>query len=146
LTHSPAHFRRWAMQEYDGGWCQYRVESFTPLTPLVSPWGKAGRPVSYAVRVRNIGGRSWDMRPGMTAGTHLGYILLDDKENWVATGRSGLLEADVPPGEAIDLTLVVAPISRPGRYRLLVDLVDEGHCWFFQAGAEPYEEELEIRE
>jgi hypothetical protein len=142
LQHSPAAFRRWAMEEYDGGWCQYRIEHFAAM----SGPPRAGEPLGYQVRVRNTGVRTWHLRPGLSAGVHLGYMLFDNDNNMIAAGRSGLLDADVPSGEAIDLTLVVAPIQKPGRYRLVVDLADEGHCWFYQAGAEPLEQELDIRE
>jgi hypothetical protein len=33
-----------------------------------------------------------------------------------------------------------------GRYRLLVDMVDEQQSWFFQVGSEPLEEELDVIE
>jgi hypothetical protein len=56
------------------------------------------------------------------------------------------MEKDVEPGESVDLTLVVPPLRNPGRYRMLVDMVDESHCWFHQAGNEPLETELDVHE
>ena len=48
------------------------------------------------------------------------------------------------PGESIELTLVVGALREPGRYRLVVDLIEEQHCWFFQGGSEPLEEEIVV--
>jgi hypothetical protein len=31
-----------------------------------------------------------------------------------------------------------------GHYRLVIDLIEEGHCWFHQTGSEPWEEELDL--
>src|SRR5438128_1880138 len=82
------------------------------------------------LRVRTTGTSPWHFCPGLTSGIHPGYQVFDAAEKTIAMGRGGMLEADVAPGQAIDLTLVVPALSTPGRYRLLVDLVEEGHCWF----------------
>jgi protein tyrosine phosphatase (PTP) superfamily phosphohydrolase (DUF442 family) len=117
------------------------------IEPLEVPRAaKKGETAAIRVRVRNTGSEVWQLRPENNAGIHVGYILLDDLNQWVATGRSGLFEKQVAPGQSIDLTLVFAPWKQPGRYRLLVDMVDERHGWFFQTGSEPFEKELEIRE
>jgi protein tyrosine phosphatase (PTP) superfamily phosphohydrolase (DUF442 family) len=137
--HQPELFRHWLLEEYRGGWMTYQVECFERLT--AQP--RRGEAIAYRVRLRNTGTSSWRMRPGKKAGIHLGYILRD-QQNQGCTGRAGLLDAEVAPGETIDLTLVVDPVYRPGRYRLLVDMVDEYQCWFYQAGSEPLEEELDI--
>ena len=49
------------------------------------------------------------------------------------------------PGQLYVATLVV-PLPGPGRYRLIADVVEEGHCWFYQMGSEPWEEELVVDE
>ncbi|HJT77301.1 MAG TPA: hypothetical protein VJ739_08870, partial [Gemmataceae bacterium] len=59
--------------------------------------------------------------------------------------RAGLFAADVPPGGSIDLTLPLPALPRPGRYHLLVDMMHEQQCAFYQTGSEPLEEELEVR-
>ena len=63
----------------------------------------------------------------------------------MATDRAGLFDAVVEPGQGIDLTLAL-PALQAGRYRLLVDMIDEEQCWFFQTGSEPLEREIEVRD
>ncbi len=69
--------------------------------------------------------------------------------NWERTsffeGRGGLFDKTVPPGQEIELLAVVPPLPI-GRYRLRLDLIEEGHAWFYQLGQEPIEQELIIRE
>lgn len=141
-SHSPEIFRRWLAIEYRGGWCNYEIERFEALQETPT----AGEPLAFRVRFRNKGTGTWRFRASPTGGIHAGYLVHDDQGREVARGRGGFLDRDVPPGEAMELTLVLAPIPNPGRYRLLVDLVEEGHCWFYQTGTEPREEELVIRE
>ncbi len=138
--HAPEHFRHWVLEEYRGGWCSGAVESVQPLDAA-----RAGRPISYRVRVRNHGRASLHFRPNMGARVHVAYRVLDAEGKGAREGRAGMLAADVPPGQPLDLTLIIDPLE-PGRYYLTVDLVEESHCWFFQAGAEPWEGEILVRE
>ena len=78
---------------------------------------------------------------------HQPYVLSAlDGERLVAEGRAGLMDRRVAPGDSVAVTLVIAPLPRSGKFRLLVDMVEEQHCWFYQAGSEPYEEELVLGE
>lgn len=135
--HTPEVFRSWLAEEYSGGRV-CRFEEFACQTP----GQRVGQPLCYRVRVRNLGNEAWTLRPGLTSATQLGFVLYDDHDQTVHMGRWGLREGNVPPGEAVDLTMVVPPVSRAGRYRLFVDLMDQGDGWFFQTGSEPREEEL----
>jgi hypothetical protein len=97
-------------------------------------------------RVRNTGTAAWRFKPETNAGIHLRYVLWNDRDQQVASARAGMFHTEVPPGQTIDLTLALPALTKPGRYRLLVDMVDEQQCWFFQAGSEPLETEMEVRE
>jgi hypothetical protein len=44
----------------------------------------------------------------------------------------------------MDFAIAIPPIHEPGRYRLLIDMVDELHCWFHQTGSDPLEQEIEV--
>jgi len=139
LAHSQAVFRRWLTDGYCPGGCCCAVQ------PLAVPT-RVGKSEAAAVRVRmcNRSLRPWRFRPETNAGVHAGFIVCDRQDRWVADGRSGLFDASVEPGRSIDLTVVVPPLRHPGHYRLLIDMVDEDQCWFFQAGSPPLERELEV--
>ncbi len=139
--HTPQGFRHWLLEEYRHSWCSYAIEE---VTPVAEP--RCGSPLALRVRFRNTGIRTWNFRPAMHSGIHAGFVLWDDQEKQVADGRAGFFTKDVAPGETVDMTVVIAPPHKAGKHRLLLDLLDEKQGWFFQLGAEPREEELEIRD
>jgi len=139
--HSPRHFRRWALHEYKTG------ETFCRLGWLEKPGQvRTGEPFAVRLRARNAAALPWRLSPSLTAGIHVCYLVRDDRGEQVAGGRAGLFEAEVAPGAAVDVTVPLPGLPRPGRYRLFVDLVDEQRCMFFQTGSDPLEEEFIVRE
>jgi hypothetical protein len=141
LEHSPAAFRRWVEQDYCPGPCRCTLEWLDPPGPL-----PRGRPVARRVRAHNTSPETWHLCPDTGAGIHLTFTITDERFHYHAVGRAGLFRAEVPPGGSIDLTLALPAVNRPGRYHLLVDMIDEQQCCFYQTGSEPLEEELEVRE
>jgi hypothetical protein len=141
--HTPARFRRWAVQEYCPDCCRCAFEVPPPvLSPLrVLP----GLSFAFGVRCRNTSVRPWRMRPDRNAGVHAAFTLLDFRGRIVSDGRAGLFEATVAPGDSIDLTLAVHAPLTPGRYTLRVDMVDEQHAYFMQTGSEPLSWDVEVR-
>lgn len=140
VGHTPAVFRRWAREGYSGGPCRCEITLIEPLETA-----PAERSFAVRVRIRNTSPELWRLRPGNNAGIHAAFGVYDADRRRVATGRAGLFDAEVPPGESLDLTLVV-PGQPRGRYRLLVDMTEEQHCWFLQTGSTPFEKEFEVRE
>jgi hypothetical protein len=139
--HDPATFRHWVLEEYQGGWCHCEFEQFTPLQKTA----RKNEPLGYHVIARNRGTKDWQLHALPQAGMHLAYQVWDG-ESLLAEGRAGMYEGRIAPGEALDVTLVLRPMPKAGRFRLIVDMVEEQHCWFYQAGSEPHEEELVISE
>ena len=139
--HTSDLFRHWLIEEYQGGGRCFRVESLVPDSEV-----RADRPCGFALRIRNTGNITWHMRPGTTAGFRLGIDIRDDQERSLPMRYWGLRDAEVGPGQAIDLAFVVPRFPAPGRYRLLIDMVDPKQGWFYQLGSEPHEEELLVRE
>jgi Tyrosine phosphatase family len=138
--HTPARFRHWINAEYCPAACRCEITALD-----VPDQVKCNAPVAMRFRFRNTSEQSWNFHAGTNAGVHAVFDLKDTKGNSVASGRAGLYEAEVAPGESIDLTLALPAIHQPGRYQLMVDLNDEAQCWFFQVGSEPWERELEVR-
>jgi hypothetical protein len=139
-SHTPTAFRHWATQEYAAGGSTGRLEWVE--TPTAQP---ANEPFPLRVRARNISTHAWRMSPFLTAGIHLSFLVWDERGEQVAGGRAGHFEAEVAPGEAVDVTVPLPALHRPGRYRVFVDLIDEQRCLFYQTGSEPLEGEILVR-
>ena len=139
LAHNRATFRHWLLDEYSGGWCSAKFEEFAPLQATAH----IGTPIGFRVRVRNTGTQDWRLSANSQVGNHLAYQVWDGPR-LLAEGRAGLLEKRVRPGATLTVTLVVKPLKKTGRFRLLVDMAEEQHCWFYQTGSEPHEEELVV--
>src|SRR5439155_4632639 len=137
LRHSPAVFRRWLEEGYCPGRC--RCEITTVKIPAA-----IAREEPFVVRAhfRNTSIRRWHLSAGNTAGVHACYVLWDGLGNQLLSGRAGLFDAQVAPQEAIDLDLALPALHQAGKYRLQIDMIDEQHCLFRQAGSEPLEQEL----
>ena len=85
------------------------------------------------------------MQPGANAGVHLGWVLFTEDDHYIREGRSGMFNAVVQPGEAVELTAALPPLPA-GRYSVQLDMIDEQHAWFYQEGAtEPLTVPLEVR-
>jgi protein tyrosine phosphatase (PTP) superfamily phosphohydrolase (DUF442 family) len=139
--HSPTALRHWILREYCPAECRCALEWCDRPTDV-----RRGEPFSVWIRARNTSDRPWRMRPGEHAGVHAGFIVWDAFDRQVATGKAGLFDAQVTPGQSIDITVPLPALREAGRYRLLIDMVEEQKSWFYQVGSEPLEEELDVRE
>jgi hypothetical protein len=138
FSHTRANFRQWLLNDYCPGECWAVIE---PLElPRIVP---RNTPTLCRVRCRNDSLESWDFTPGMNAGVHLIFVLGDAGGAGIVVGRGGLYSEHVPPGASIDLKFVL-PSLPPGRYTLMIDLVSEQHCSFFQVGSEPLNWDFEV--
>jgi hypothetical protein len=121
-----------------------------PAGPLSVRWlsydippQRAGVLSSGRVELQNTGAVAWDSREGH--GICLGYHWLDPLGNPIVW--DGLLSAFprvIAPGERVEVSLTIAGPTPPGRYRLALDLVDGGRCWFSEVGNEPAEIEVAV--
>jgi predicted protein tyrosine phosphatase len=142
LEHSPAVFRRWAMQEYCPAECRCQLETIGPLLqPLRLHRGEA---FPFRVRCRNTSVKPWHMRPGSNTGIHVACTIHDADGNIVRDTRGGLFDATIAPGEAVDVTLAMTAPLFVGAYELRVDMVDEQLAYFLQVGSEPLCWKLEV--
>jgi hypothetical protein len=131
--HTSALFRKWIEHDYCAGSCSAVVEplGIPQRVPADQPW-------TARIRAHNTSAGAWRMRPGASAGVHVGYTVADEQFRCVALGRGGLFAAHVPAGGSIDVR-VALPALPAGRYTLTLDMVDEQQGWFYQHGAEPLE-------
>ena len=140
--HAPDHFRHWIRDEYQGGWCDARFEKVERKFAVP----RVGQALEYEVVVRNTSSATWQFRPLKTAGFHVTFKVIDDQQQVVHEGRAGMLDRVVPAGASFRVVMIVPPLARKGEFRLMVDMIEEGHCWFHQTGSVPWEEELDLRE
>jgi hypothetical protein len=138
--HSPAAFREWVLRHYRAGPCSCVFEQAPPAVLGPIP---ARQPQALAVRLRNDSLETWHFRPTDNAGVHLGFEVHNQIGKKVASGRAGLFERNVQPGQSIGLT-VPLPGLAPGTYRLFLDMVEEGNAYFYQMGSEPFEGEVRV--
>jgi hypothetical protein len=126
------------------------LEQDVPKGPLAVRWHRlepaefrAGAATSVRVELENAGTTTW--RSEGEAGVHLAYHWLDERGNPIVwDGVRSALERPVGPGEQLRETLAIRGPIPPGRYRLALDLVDEGRAWFAELGNAPLETECEV--
>jgi protein tyrosine phosphatase (PTP) superfamily phosphohydrolase (DUF442 family) len=139
--HSQTVFRQWLRREYIPAGYRGTIEALD-----LPAWVPVGKPVALRFRVQNTGTSSWPLRRAKTAGLHLAYVLEDAAGTPLTTDRTGLRDQVVLPGQSIELIVPLPRLKAAGRYRLLVDMVDEQHLWFFQTGSDLWEWEFEARD
>jgi hypothetical protein len=139
--HSREAFRQWAHDEYCPAHCRGRLELIDPPGPI-----RVGAPALMRVRAHNTSVRPWRLTSGTETGVHVRYQVYDPDVTFCWSGRAGLFDARVEPGEFLDLTLALPALARPGRYRVQADLHDRNRCTFSQLGSEPLEIEIQVIE
>lgn len=140
-AHSPDFFRLWVKEGYcpDGARADFSLVDPAAKVVRVGAWEAS----KVTVRCHNRSPAAWRFEPGVTAGVHAHWRVIDRDENVAAIGRSGLRRATVAPGECIDLEIALPPLG-PGEYTLFVDLADEQHAAFMQLGNEMLAVRVEV--
>jgi hypothetical protein len=121
-----------------------------PKGPLAVRWlelapiaVRAGAVTTTSVELRNAGTTAW--RTVGESGVRLGYHWLDEQGNPIVwDGVRTALAGSVAPGERLRLEMTIRGPIPPGRYRLAIDLVDEGRTWFAELGNAPLERVCEV--
>lgn len=119
--------------------------------PLVVRWHalelapvQAGAPQLARVEAENAGSAAWRTR-GAQDGIFLAYHWLDERGNPIVwDGARTPLERPVEPGGRLRQQVAVRGPLPPGRYRLALDLVEEGRFWLAELGNAPLEREIDV--
>jgi protein tyrosine phosphatase (PTP) superfamily phosphohydrolase (DUF442 family) len=141
VPHTTERFRTWAFHHYRPRHCWAMIEPLEVPTRL--PYG---RPAAARFRVHNTSRFPWEFRRETHCGVHLRYLLTRTDGTAEFFGGAGFFDQIVGPGESLELTLALPAVRRPGRYTLLVDMLDEQRGWFFMVGSEPFKTELDVDE
>ena len=105
---------------------------------------RAGATTIASVELENAGTAAWRSH-GDTRKVCLSYHWLDRLGNpLVWDGLRTPLAVDVQPGERVIAWLSIAAPRPPGRYRLALDLIDEGRLWFAELGNRTLELDVDV--
>ena len=97
--------------------------------------GRPGERVLLPVTVRHDGLATWG---GPGAGSYrLGVRLLDADGRTLAELRGVQVPPGVPPGAELTYFVEIDLPQTLGAYHLLLDMVEEGVCWFSERGGSP---------
>ena len=121
-----------------------------PTGPLAVRWiayeldrVRAGAVGTVRVAFENAGSANW--RSHAHSGIYVSYHWLDQRRNPIVwDGLRTYLPHSVAPGEQLELAIAVRGAIPPGRYRLALDLVDEGRLWFGELGGNPLELDVAV--
>ncbi|MFQ3650413.1 MAG: tyrosine-protein phosphatase [Gemmataceae bacterium] len=138
MEHSPAVFRYWATTVYCPGEARVQWSLVAGSTAL-----SGYRPAVLTVRAVNRSILPWKFTSSRNAGIHGYWYLESSTGEPVTAGIMGLFERVIPPTEGVDLEVIVPPLG-PGRYHLLIELLDEQHASFVQLGDEGLALELVV--
>lgn len=138
-SHTPDRFRHWVEKDYVTYFYRARLEPLNLPTSIA----KEGT-VILRFRATNMSPQPWRFRSEHERGIHLGAKarLLKLNVKHEIEMRGGFRDLIVAPGEAVELEIVVPPLSKAGRYQFFVDLVNENVQWFSAMGSDPYIFEL----
>lgn len=103
------------------------------LQPIKS--GKVGQIIKVPVTVQNTSNFVWSS--AVASPVHLSYNWYDTNGNRVVwNGERTNLTKSLPPQASEKLNATIKFPDRPGKYNLIVTMVQEGVSWFNEAGAE----------
>jgi SAM-dependent methyltransferase len=107
------------------------------LSPVASPWRVSpGAGLSLDLRAINVGDTRWLPATGGGPGTvAVGGRLRRHGDREERDFFRAPLAGDVPPGGRVEVKAAFGAPPEPGRYELVVDMVDEGVCWFGARGS-----------
>jgi hypothetical protein len=117
------------------------VRSALPGSPLIATKDRA---LPIRTRVENLSTRRFPANA--TYGrrlVRLGAQLCSADGTLIARDFARAdLPTDIGPGASADVVVRLPPLATPGRYRIRLDLVNEGVDWFERCGSEPTERPL----
>jgi hypothetical protein len=114
-------------------WHEYELPAF-----------RAGAADWTRVDLENAGSAAW--RAQGDKGVFLAYHWLDPLGNAIVWAPQFIaLPWPVPPGHRFEVAFPLRAPIPPGRYRLAIDLLDEGRSWFSELGNTRLEVEADVR-
>lgn len=107
------------------------IRALEPPVRTPEAWHHAARTL---LEVKNVGDTVWRALPPTRRGTVMVGGRLSSGGRYLGEILRALIPRDLHPGESACVELKFK-LPGPGRYRVDVDLVDEGICWFGDRGS-----------
>jgi protein tyrosine phosphatase (PTP) superfamily phosphohydrolase (DUF442 family) len=139
--HTPERFRHWVENDYIPYFYRARLEPLDVPTSIIR-----GNGVLMRFRATNTSPQPWRFRSDPNWGVHLGakVRLFEPNSREEFELRGGFRDLTVVPGESVVLEIGIPSTLKSGRYKFLVDLVDERVKWFSDMGSEPITFDLRV--
>ncbi len=116
------------------------IRVLEPPARTPEPWHHVAR---VLLEVENVGDTVWRALPPTRRGTVMVGGRLHSGERFLGETLRALIPRDVHPKERACVEFKFK-LPGTGRYRVDVDLVDEGICWFSERGSNPLPVEVTI--
>jgi hypothetical protein len=109
----------------------------------------AGSQVLLNARVKNVSGLSWPVR-----GTRNGDYRLKLGSHWLDESGAAVKEfdgltnlpSDLGPNEECKVPLLITAPKEPGRYQLVIDVLQQGVAWFQHKGSRAWVRQVDAQE
>jgi hypothetical protein len=141
--HTPERFRRWVENDYVSYFYRARLEPLNVTTSIARGIG-----VLMRFRATNTSPQPWRLCSDGNRGVHLGakVQMFEPSIKKEFELRGGFQDLTVAPGKSVILEIEIPSTLESGRYKFLVDLVDEGVKWFSDMGSEPLTLEISVED
>jgi glycosyltransferase involved in cell wall biosynthesis/SAM-dependent methyltransferase len=108
---------------------------------------EAGGKFELGVTVKNGGDTLWLNGQTVRSGVVMPGVRVIDERGATIIELHGhpMLPRAVPPGLTVDFDIQLAAPTKPGRYTLKLDLVDQHVCWFEDQGSQPLLLSFEVK-
>jgi hypothetical protein len=119
---------------------QYQARIRSPVTSIAAP---RGAPILFQIDVRNCTYKAWDLnKPNFL---RLGILLQTTGNESIGELPGLILPATIAKSLGRDTVALRAKVpSKPGSYKLKIDVVQESVCWFSDHGSSPLEFSLPV--
>ena len=119
---------------------QYQARIRSPVTSIAAP---RGAPILFQIDVQNRTYKAWDLnKPNFL---RLGVLLQTTGNEAISELPGLILPATIAKSLGRDTVALRAKVpSKPGSYKLKIDVVHESVCWFSDHGSSPLEISLQV--
>jgi len=131
---------RWLRDSLKPGRLAAVIRVLEPPARTPEPWHHVAR---VLLEVENVGDTVWRALPPTRRGTVMIGGRLHSGERYLGETLRALIPRDVHPKERACVEFKFK-LPGAGRYRVDIDLVDEGICWFSERGSAPLPVEVTI--